>query len=90
MATAEGSSPERADSVGKVVSGWGVNGVTTFQSGFPLKLGTSVNLTNSFGGGSMPNVVPGCASKLSGSAEAAIEQVVQYRLLYSASGFYLW
>jgi hypothetical protein len=53
----------------KLVSGWGVNGVTTFQSGFPLKLGTSVNLTNSFGGGSMPNVVPGCAPKLPGSAE---------------------
>ena len=54
---------------GKLVSGWGVDGITTFQSGFPLKLGTSVNLTNSFGGGSRPNVVPGCKSTLPGSAQ---------------------
>jgi hypothetical protein len=60
--------------LGKLVSGWGVNGITTFQSGFPLKLGTSVNLTNSFGGGSMPNVVAGCAPKLSGSAEERLNQ----------------
>jgi hypothetical protein len=51
--------------VGKVVSGWGVDGVTTFQKGFPLPI--------SFGGSNgisqsafsqnfqlRPNVVPGC------------------------------
>jgi hypothetical protein len=51
--------------VGKVVSGWGVDGVTTFQKGFPLPI--------SFGAGNgisqaafsqnfqlRPNVVPGC------------------------------
>jgi hypothetical protein len=51
--------------VGKVVSGWGVDGVTTFQKGFPLPI--------SFGGANgisnagfsqnfslRPNVVPGC------------------------------
>jgi hypothetical protein len=58
----------------KLVSGWGVNGVTTFQSGFPLKLGTSVNLTNSFGGGSVPNVVAGCDAKLSGSAQERLNR----------------
>ena len=59
---------------GKLISGWGVDGITTFQSGFPLKLGTSVNLTNSFGGGSRPNVVPGCKSTLRGSAQQKLSQ----------------
>lgn len=45
---------------GKLVSGWGVNGITTFQVGFPLKFTTATNLTNSFGGGSRPNVDPNC------------------------------
>jgi hypothetical protein len=31
-------------------------------------MGTSVNLKNSYGGGSMPNVVAGCNSKLAGGA----------------------
>lgn len=56
----------------KLVSGWGLDGITTFQSGFPLKLSTSQNLTNSFGGGSRPNVVPGCSQKVSGSAESRL------------------
>ncbi|MFN7996221.1 MAG: TonB-dependent receptor [Bryobacteraceae bacterium] len=60
----------------KVVSGWGVDGTTVFQSGFPLKFGTSVNLTNSFGGGSRPNV--GCAdTSISGSATARLDQWFQ-------------
>jgi Carboxypeptidase regulatory-like domain/TonB dependent receptor-like, beta-barrel len=57
---------------GKLVSGWGIDGITTFQSGFPLKLGTAVNLTNSFGGGSRPNVVPGCNAVLSTSATSRL------------------
>jgi hypothetical protein len=41
--------------VGWLASGWQVNGITTIQSGPPLGLSTSVNQTNSFGGGSRPN-----------------------------------
>lgn len=41
----------------KLISGWAVNGVTTLQSGFPLAFTTATNLTNSYGGGSRPNVV---------------------------------
>jgi len=40
---------------GWLVSGWQVNGLYTAQSGTPLFLGTSTNLTNSLGGGSRPN-----------------------------------
>jgi hypothetical protein len=55
----------RAD---KIVGGWGIDGVTTFQRGFPLIFSNGqVNGTTLFGGGSRPNVVPGCSGSLSGS-----------------------
>src|SRR5205823_13909279 len=56
---------------GKVVSGWGVDGVTTFQRGFPVKISqgqgnslTALGLTN---GTLRPNVVGGCDKSVSGS-----------------------
>ena len=60
--------------VTKLISGWGLNGISIFQRGFPLKLTTSVNLTNSNGGGSRPNVTSGCNAGLSGSAEARLSE----------------
>jgi hypothetical protein len=49
---------------GKAVSGWGVDGITTFQKGFPLPIsyGGSTALSQaSLGIGVLrPNVVPGC------------------------------
>jgi hypothetical protein len=58
----------------KLLSGWGVNGIYTAQSGFPLRFGTATNLTNSFGGGSRPNVVAGCDPQLSGSAQSRLNR----------------
>jgi hypothetical protein len=58
----------------RLVSGWGVNGVYTLQSGFPLRFTTATNLTNSFGGGSRPNVVSGCNQKLPGSAQERVDR----------------
>jgi hypothetical protein len=58
--------------VGKLISGWGADGITTFQRGYPLKFGTNLNETGSYGGGSRPDVVPGCKVALSGSAEARL------------------
>ena len=56
----------------KVVSGWGIDGVTTLQRGFPVKIndGLGNKLTAlSLGTGSLrPNVVPGCDKNTSGSA----------------------
>ncbi len=47
--------------VNKLVGGWGIDGVTIFQSGFPLVLGNgAANYTTLFGAGSRPNVVAGC------------------------------
>jgi Carboxypeptidase regulatory-like domain len=48
----------------KVISGWGIDGITTFQKGFPLPIsyGASTSLSNAgFGIGTLrPNVTPGC------------------------------
>jgi len=49
----------------KLVSGWGLQGITTLQSGMPVTMYTASNLTGSFGGGSRPNYdpnAPGCSS----------------------------
>lgn len=56
-----------------VISGWGINGVSTFQEGFPLGLSTAVNLTNSFGGGSRPNWT-GQNARVSGPAQNRLTQ----------------
>jgi hypothetical protein len=58
----------------KLLSGWGINGVNTFQDGFPLHFTATPNLTNSFGGGSRPNVVAGCAAQKSGAAQDRLTQ----------------
>ncbi len=65
--------------VNKLVSGWGLNGQTTFQSGFPLNFSQSVNSVTDgayayyFGGGSKrPNVVPNCNAVVSGSAQSRL------------------
>jgi Carboxypeptidase regulatory-like domain len=51
-----------------LVSGWQINSIATLQSGFPLGLSTSVNQTNSFGGGSRPHN-NGTSAKLTGRVQ---------------------
>jgi hypothetical protein len=58
----------------KLVSGWGINGVSTFQSGTPLGFSTNVNITGSYNGGSRPNVAAGCNKFISGSAQSRLQQ----------------
>lgn len=60
--------------VNAVLGGWGVGGVTTLMTGFPLGFTTAQNLTNSFGGGSRPNYVPGCAKQAGGDATQRLGQ----------------
>jgi hypothetical protein len=57
----------------KLISGWGVNGVTTFQSGNPLPISVAVNTSNSFGGGQRPNRT-GVTAQESGSAQSRLNQ----------------
>jgi hypothetical protein len=57
----------------RMISGWGVDGVTTFQAGFPLVFTNGqVNGTTLFGGGSRPNVVPGCDANVFGSSTSKL------------------
>jgi carboxypeptidase family protein len=60
--------------VNAVIGGWGLGGLTTLMTGFPLGFGTNQNLTNSFGGGSRPNYVPGCTKQITGSATSRLNQ----------------
>lgn len=59
--------------LGWVVGGWQVNGISTIQKGIPLGLTTSVNQTNSLGGGSRPNN-NGQSAELSGSAQSRLNR----------------
>jgi len=59
-----------------IVSGWGLDGTTTFQKGFPVKIssGSGNSLTAlSLGTGTLrPNVVPGCHKSMPGGATRKI------------------
>jgi hypothetical protein len=60
----------------KLVSGWGVNGITTFQSGFPLVFSAqATTISSTFGGGTpLPNVVAGCMSIYGGKPTDRLSQ----------------
>ncbi|MGA8221125.1 MAG: hypothetical protein WB780_05670, partial [Candidatus Acidiferrales bacterium] len=53
-----------------VVSGWGIDGITTFQRGFPLKIsyaGTTLLEKANLGVANIrPNIIPGCNKKAGG------------------------
>jgi hypothetical protein len=65
--------PKAAD---KLVSGWAINGTSTFQSGFPILMTAQpTTLSTSFGGGTpRPNVVGGCNTSISGSAQSRLNE----------------
>jgi hypothetical protein len=54
----------------KIVSGWGIDGITTFQRGFPLKItnagSTSLEAANLGVANVRPNVVAGCSKGAGG------------------------
>jgi hypothetical protein len=62
--------------VNAFIGGWGFNGTTTFQTGFPLLLTAQpTTLSSSFGGGTpRPNVVIGCNSLIGGAAQSRLSK----------------
>ena len=51
-----------------LIGGWGIDGVTSFQRGFPLVFTNGVaNDTTLFGAGSRPNILAGCEKNVPGS-----------------------
>jgi hypothetical protein len=61
---------------GALVSGWAVNGFTTFQSGYPLAFkANDNNLTTYFGVGTIrPNLAYNCDAAISGSAQSRMNK----------------
>ena len=57
----------------KLISGWGVNGVSLFQAGFPLPFSATPNTTG-FNTGLRPNVTAGCQKKIEGSVQSRLNQ----------------
>ena len=62
----------------KLVSGWGLDGVTVFQRGFPVKInygqGTPLSSLGLGIGGLRPNVVSGCDKNTSGSSASRLHE----------------
>ncbi|PWU07532.1 MAG: TonB-dependent receptor [Terriglobia bacterium] len=56
----------------KLISGWGINGISTFQLGFPIGMTATPNLTG-FNTNLRPNVVPGCNAVLDGPAQSRLD-----------------
>src|SRR5262252_2828720 len=58
----------------RLVSGWGINGVSTFQLGFPLGFTATPNQLSGFNYGLRPNVVAGCDAVKTGAAQDRLNQ----------------
>ena len=60
--------------VDKIVSGWGLDGVTTFQSGYPMPFQAQPSVVNTqfYAGVTRPNVVAGCEKAIAGSAQSRL------------------
>jgi hypothetical protein len=60
--------------VDRIISGWGFDGVSSFQSGYPLALSAQPNVIQSqfYGGVTRPNVTAGCNKVIDGSAQSSL------------------
>jgi hypothetical protein len=47
----------------EAIGGWGLEGITTFQTGYPVPIGTGTNSNNNFGLGQRPDLVPSCGGR---------------------------
>lgn len=59
--------------VDRIVGGWQLNAIVTYQSGFPLSITQQVNNTNAFSLGQRPNIVAGVDPATPGSAAERID-----------------
>lgn len=73
--------PGASGPLNKMVSGWGINGIYTLQSGLPLVVTNAVNNSYSYDntgisgtGAQRPNLVAGCNLNISGSAPSRVNE----------------
>jgi hypothetical protein len=61
--------------VNNLVGGWGLDGVTTFQRGFPLVFQNGqANDATLFGAGSRPSILPGCPKSVATDRRARLNE----------------
>lgn len=70
----------------KLISGWGFEGITTFQTGMPMRFTAQPNITGSLGGGSRPNST-GVNARLDGSAQSRLTRWFDTRQFTAAAPF---
>lgn len=72
-----------------LMSGYGVNGVTTFQKGYPLGLSMAANTvsTYSLSGTTRPNVTPGCTKTVSGGVQSRLGDSFSPQKYFNTSCF---
>ena len=58
----------------KIIGGWGINGITTVQSGFPLAIAAASNPLSQFGFGSLRPDVDPTNKKITGSAQSRVNE----------------
>lgn len=60
----------------KLIAGWGINGITTFQSGFPMAFqAQATTLSSDFNAGTpRPNITPNCSFSEPGSPESRLHK----------------
>jgi hypothetical protein len=74
----------------KLVSGWGINGMSTFQMGFPLGFSaTPIVSMSAYGVGTRPNVAAGCEKSISGPVQQRLAQFFN-TACYSVPAAYTW
>jgi Carboxypeptidase regulatory-like domain/TonB dependent receptor len=78
------------NSVGnEIIGGWGAEGITTFQEGYPIGLSDATNDLSSyaFEGTERPDVVPGCAKKVGGNMATHLGQAYSEPSYFNTSCF---
>ncbi len=72
-----------------LIGGWGLDGITAFQEGYPLGLSTAVNNLSAYAflGTERPNVAAGCHKATSGSMTTRIGGYINASCFSSPSNF---
>ncbi|MFB3778987.1 MAG: carboxypeptidase regulatory-like domain-containing protein [Bryobacteraceae bacterium] len=82
--------PDVKGAADKLVSGWGINGMSTFQMGFPLGLSaTPIVSMSAYGVGTRPNVVADCDKTLDGPVQQRLSQFFN-TACFSVPPAYTW